>query len=63
MIKTIQQYANEHRTSQQNVRQSKKIPMIDCPIYAMYGGEYIHIGYQKFVIENKLSDNQQVINK
>lgn len=57
MLKTIQKYANEIGTSQQNVRQSKKLHIVECPIYAMYGGEYIHVGSQKFIV----TDNQEVV--
>lgn len=61
MIKTIQQYANEKSTSQQNVRQSKKLPLVELPMFALYKGEYIQFGTQKFVeIENNLPENQSV---
>lgn len=49
MIKTIQQYATEKGTSQQNVRNKKKLKIVDLPIYALYNGEYLHIGVKKFV--------------
>lgn len=61
MIKTIQQYAIEKGTSQQNVRQSKKLPIVELPIFALHNGEYIEVGTQKFIeVENLVTDNQQV---
>lgn len=61
MLKTIQQYAAYKGTSQQNVRQSKTIPIVELPMFALYKGEYVLYGTQKFVeCENNLTDNQQV---
>lgn len=61
ILKTILQQAKDTGKTQQNIRQSKTKPPVECPIYAMYNGEYIHIGYQKFiVIENNCIDNEQV---
>lgn len=62
MLKTIQQYAADKGTSQQNVRQSKTIPIVELRMFALYKGEYVPHGTQKFVeCENLLPDNQQVV--
>lgn len=62
MIKTIQQYAIEKGTSQQNVRQSKKLPIVELPIYALHKGEYIEVGTQKFIeVEDQKSGNPALI--
>lgn len=62
MITTIQKYAISKGTSQQNIRNKKNLPLVECPIYALHKGEYIPIGKQLFIeIENNLSENQQVI--
>ena len=61
MIKTIQQYAIENNTSQQNVRNKKRLPIVDLPIFALHKGEYIPVGKQKFIeIENNSIENQQL---
>jgi len=49
MIKTIQQYAIEKGTSPQNVRNKKKLPIIDLEIFALHKGQYIPVGKQKFI--------------
>lgn len=62
MIKTIQQYALEKGTSQQNVRQSKKIPFVKLDTFVEYKGEKIRVGEQIFIeCENKVPDNQVVV--
>ena len=49
MLKTIQEYAIEKGTSQQNVRNKKKLKIVDLPIYVLYKGEYLECGKKKFV--------------
>lgn len=51
MLKTIQQYAIEKGTSQQNVRNKKKLNIVDAPIFALYNGVYYPVGVKKFVAE------------
>jgi len=59
MIKTIQQYAIEKGTSQQNVRQSKKISFVKLDTFVEYQGQKIKIGEQLFIEDkNNVSDNQ-----
>ena len=59
MIKTIQQYAIEKGTSQQNVRQSKKIAFVKLDTFVEYQGKKIKIGEQLFIEDkNNLSDNK-----
>lgn len=61
MIKTIQQYAADKGTSQQNIRQSKTLPIVKLPVFVLYKDKYIQIGEQKFIeIENNFIDNEQV---
>lgn len=61
-LKTIQQYANEKGTSQQNVRQSKKIPFVKLDTFVEYQGVKIKIGEQTFIeCENNSPDNQTVV--
>lgn len=54
MIKTIQQYALEKGTSQQNVRQSKTLPLVDLEVFVEHQGERKIIGKQKFIIDNEV---------
>lgn len=62
MLKTIQEYANEKGTSQQNVRNKKSLTIVNVPIFALYKGEYLSIGTKKFVdVENNCTENQQLI--
>ncbi len=48
-LKTIQEYALEKGTSQQNVRNKKRLTILDLPIYVLYKGEYQPVGKKKFV--------------
>lgn len=61
MIKTIQQYAIDKGTSQQNVRNKKQLSIVDLPIFALHKGVYVPVGSKKFVeIENNSTENQQL---
>lgn len=58
-IQTVQEYAISKGTTTQNVRNKKKLPLVELPIFALYKGEYIPLKKQIFVeCENISPENQ-----